>query len=289
MTDQFNKLVEKLNSATVEISYKADAATDSGDMKISFGSDEVYTYVDGGNKVSIDGVDYTFEFEADKNELNIKDATDNVLITIKGADQGDTSTNKDGSAGVLTFNIAIEASKYDKAAKPTIEVAKTGSVSKANSNNAANAPLTYTDHLVLQTGARTKDSVDFTMEYSTQGMGDLKANLNISSRADGLNTAGLSLNTQESANYAIDRIDNAINKVSMVRATFGATQNRLEHKIDNLTTTAENIQEAESAIRDTDMASEMMNYTKFNILQQAAQSMLAQANQQPQSILQLLG
>ena len=127
------------------------------------------------------------------------------------------------------------------------------------------------------------------MEYSTTGMGELKANLNISSRADGLNTANLSLNTQEDANYAIDRIDNAINKVSMVRATFGATQNRLEHKIDNLTTTAENIQEAESSIRDTDMASEMMNYTKFNILQQAAQSMLAQANQQPQSILQLLG
>ena len=75
----------------------------------------------------------------------------------------------------------------------------------------------------------------------------------------------------------------------MVRASFGSIQNRLEHKIENLTTTNENLTEAESGIRDTDMAQEMLNYTKFNILQQAAQSMLAQANQQPQSILQLLG
>ena len=63
----------------------------------------------------------------------------------------------------------------------------------------------------------------------------------------------------------------------------------MEHKIENLTTTNENLTDAESTIRDTDMASEMLNYTKYNILQQAAQSMLAQANQQPQSVLQLLG
>ena len=143
--------------------------------------------------------------------------------------------------------------------------------------------------MVLQTGSRTKDSVDFTFKYTTDGMGDLKSNLDLSSRANGLNTKNLSLATQEDANTAIDKIDNAINKVSMVRATFGATQNRLEHKIENLTTNTENLTEAESTIRDTDMASEMLNYTKFNVLQQAAQSMLAQANQQPQSILQLLG
>ena len=75
----------------------------------------------------------------------------------------------------------------------------------------------------------------------------------------------------------------------MVRATFGSIRNRMEHKIENLTTTNENLTDAESTIRDTDMASEMLNYTKYNILQQAAQSMLAQANQQPQSVLQLLG
>ena len=118
-------------------------------------------------------------------------------------------------------------------------------------------------------------------------MGTLAADLDVSSR--GLGTGGLVLTDQESANTAIDKIDFAINKVSMVRATFGSVQNRLEHKIENLTTTAENMTEAESTIRDTDMASEMMNYTKYSILQQAAQSMLAQANAQPQGILQLLG
>ena len=152
--------------------------------------------------------------------------------------------------------------------------------------------MTYADNITLQTGARTKDSVNFTFKYNQDGtadMGNLKANLNISARADGLNTENLSLATQDDANAAMDQIDKAINKVSMVRASFGSIQNRLEHKIENLTTTNENLTDAESSIRDTDMASEMLNYTKYNILQQAAQSMLAQANQQPQSILQLLG
>ena len=152
--------------------------------------------------------------------------------------------------------------------------------------------MTYTSNITLQTGSRTKDAVNFSFKYNTDGtadMGKLEANLNLSARAEGLNTANLSLATADEANYAIDQIDKAINKTSMVRATFGSIQNRLEHKITNLTTTSENLQEAESSIRDTDMASEMMNYTKYNILQQAAQSMLAQANQQPQSILQLLG
>ncbi|MDY2848405.1 MAG: flagellin, partial [Oscillospiraceae bacterium] len=106
---------------------------------------------------------------------------------------------------------------------------------------------------------------------------------------DGLGTKDLSLLTQKDANYAIDRIDNAINKVSMVRATFGATQNRLEHKIDNMNVTKENITSAESRIRDTDVSEEMANFTKNQILSQASQSMLAQANSLPQNVLQLLG
>ncbi|MCM1165089.1 MAG: hypothetical protein NC299_05320 [Lachnospiraceae bacterium] len=167
-----------------------------------------------------------------------------------------------------------------------------GGVSKADAFEQSTAILTYADNITLQTGARTKDAVNFNFNYNTDGtadMGDLTPNLNLSARADGLSTANLSLANQVDANKAIDQIDKAINKTSLVRASFGAIQNRLEHKITNLTTTSENLTEAESSIRDTDMASEMMNYTKFNILQQAAQSMLAQANQQPQSILQLLG
>jgi flagellin len=86
----------------------------------------------------------------------------------------------------------------------------------------------------------------------------------------------------------IDTINNAINAVSSERAKLGSYQNRLEHTIANLNTSSENLQGAESRIRDVDMAKEMMNFSKNNILQQAAQAMLAQANQQPQGVLQLL-
>ena len=91
------------------------------------------------------------------------------------------------------------------------------------------------------------------------------------------------------ANTAIEEITKAINKVSGYRADLGAKQNRIEHTINNLQTTSENITSAESRIRDTDMAKEIAAYTKNNVLSQAAQSMLAQANQQPQQVLQLLG
>lgn len=214
-------------------------------------------------------------------------STDKLIAT---AAKELTASENAANTGTVTVESNVADAVYKPATETGVELVEPeGEVSQSNSNDAATAPLTYTDHLVLQTGARTKDSVDFTFNYSSDGMGDLKANMNISSREDGLGTANLSLLTQEDANAAIDKIDNAINKNSMVRATFGATQNRLDHKIENLTTTTENITEAESNIRDTDMASEMLNYTKYNILQQAAQSMLAQANQQPQSILQLLG
>jgi len=100
--------------------------------------------------------------------------------------------------------------------------------------------------------------------------------------------AGINITTQASADNSISIIDKALTKVSETRASLGAVQNRLEHTINNLGTTSENLTAAESRIRDTDMAKEMMNFTKNNILTQAAQSMLAQANQQPQGVLQLL-
>ena len=103
-----------------------------------------------------------------------------------------------------------------------------------------------------------------------------------------LGIAGLSISSQDSAAQAIDLIKNAINVVSDVRGTLGATQNRLDHTMNNLSVMQENIQDAESAIRDTDVADEMMEYTKNNILVQSAQAMLAQANQVPQGVLQLL-
>ena len=101
--------------------------------------------------------------------------------------------------------------------------------------------------------------------------------------------ANLSIAKQTDAAAAIQTIRNAINYVSGVRGDLGATQNRLEHTANNLSVMAENIQDAESTIRDTDIAEEMMSYTKNNILVQSAQAMLAQANQVPQGVLQLLG
>ena len=99
---------------------------------------------------------------------------------------------------------------------------------------------------------------------------------------------GISIADQDSAAAAVEAIKNAINIVSDVRGTLGATQNRLDHTINNLSVMTENIQDAESTIRDTDVADEMMAYTKNNILIQSAQAMLAQANQVPQGVLQLL-
>ena len=103
-----------------------------------------------------------------------------------------------------------------------------------------------------------------------------------------LGIADISIADQASAATAVDKIKAAINQVSDVRGTLGATQNRLDHTINNLSVMTENIQDAESTIRDTDVAAEMMAYTKNNILIQSAQAMLAQANQVPQGVLQLL-
>ncbi|VDH00952.1 A-type flagellin [Lysinibacillus sphaericus] len=99
---------------------------------------------------------------------------------------------------------------------------------------------------------------------------------------------GINISTQSNASTAIKTINNAIETVSAERSKLGATQNRLEHTINNLGTSSENLTAAESRIRDVDMAKEMMSFTKNNILTQAAQAMLAQANQQPQGVLQLL-
>ena len=278
-------LINKLQGAVINLTTDANGkvlAADAGKVSMTL----------------TDGTKVTGAATSATNPYSIA-VEENGAITIKGWVNGADTTlfsiaagtaNADNASTNGTITLAFAEAVYQPADLGGYKInGAAAKVSEANSNGTATAPLTYSDHMVLQTGSRTKDSVDFTFNYSTNGMGDLKSNLDLSSRANGLNTKNLSLATQEDANNAIDKIDNAINKVSMVRATFGATQNRLEHKIENLTTNTENLTEAESTIRDTDMASEMLNYTKFNVLQQAAQSMLAQANQQPQSILQLLG
>ena len=98
----------------------------------------------------------------------------------------------------------------------------------------------------------------------------------------------LDMSTSAGAQAGITSIDTAIETVSTLRSNLGATQNRLEHTVKNLNNTSENLQAAESRIRDVDMAKEMMSFTKSNVLNQAAQAMLAQANQIPNQVLGLL-
>jgi flagellin len=119
-----------------------------------------------------------------------------------------------------------------------------------------------------------------------------KITVNISTMGSkGLGISGLNVadDSGMAATYAIDAIADAISTVSAQRSALGAVQNRLEHTINNLDNVVENTTSAESRIRDTDMAEEMVNYSKNNILSQAGQSMLAQANQSNQGVLSLLG
>jgi len=134
-------------------------------------------------------------------------------------------------------------------------------------------PLNQTVAITVQIGPTSGE----TLKIASAKMG-----------SSALSVAAIDVSTVSKANSAITTINKAINSVSTHRAKLGASQNRLEHTINNLKTTNENMTAAESRIRDTDMAKEMAAFTKNNILNQAAQSMLSQANQQPQGVLSLL-
>ncbi len=129
--------------------------------------------------------------------------------------------------------------------------------------------------VTLQVGANEGQTMSFAID-------------NMSANALGVNDSNVDVSTQTGASASIGKIDEAIAKVSKQRSLLGAVQNRLEHTIANLDNTAENLQAAESSIRDVDMAAEMVTMSKYNILQQAGQSMLAQANQSTQGVLSLL-
>ena len=129
------------------------------------------------------------------------------------------------------------------------------------------------DGLKFHVGANKDQNVSLTFK-------DMKANA--------LGVDGINLSTQESANEAIETINKALEGVSEERAKYGAMQNRLEHTINNLRVAGENLQAAESRIRDTDMASEIVKFNKSKIIAEAGTAMLAQANTAPQAILQLL-
>ncbi|HHW39455.1 MAG TPA: flagellin [Bacillales bacterium] len=156
-----------------------------------------------------------------------------------------------------------------------------------------NQLLSEIDRIAKNTQFNTKNLLDGSFSGTLQIGANTNQNMSIQiatmdTTALGLSISTSDISTQSGANAAISIIDAAIGTVSSERAKLGAVQNRLEHTINNLGTASENLSAAESRIRDTDMAKEMMEFTKNSILSQAAQAMLAQANQVPQGVLQLL-
>ncbi len=139
---------------------------------------------------------------------------------------------------------------------------------------------TFNGQTLLADGTQTFQIGPSTADVITVGLSSMDASA--------LGISAIDIKTVSGSTAAIDSLNKAIDTVSEFRSNLGAAQNRLEHTINNLSVNSENLSAAESRIRDVDMAKEMMNYTKNNILTQAAQSMLAQANQLPQGVLQLL-
>ncbi|WP_414733584.1 flagellin [Acetobacterium carbinolicum] len=154
-----------------------------------------------------------------------------------------------------------------------VKVAATNALSSFSETTAAADARNTDGQATFHIGSNTNQS----MQVSIENMS-----------ASALGVSSIDVDTQVNAEIAVKAVDEAITKVSAERSKLGAVQNRLDHTINNLGTSSENLTSAESRIRDVDMAAEMMEFTKNNILSQAAQSMLAQANQQPQGVLQLL-
>jgi flagellin len=147
--------------------------------------------------------------------------------------------------------------------------------------------LLTTGTVSFQVGAESADTISLTKTemsaaVGSAGTGGLKEFIDIGS------AASVTAADTAFAALTLDNVDEAIKNVSNARSTFGAIQNRLEHRLNNLATYQENLVASESRIRDVDMAQEMVNFTKLGILQQAGTSMLAQANQSPQNVLSLL-
>ena len=250
------KSTEKLSSG-----YKINrAADDAAGLSIS---EKMRSQIRGLNKASSnaqDGVSLVQTAEGALNETHSILQRMNELAT--QAANG-TNTSVDRSA------IRAELDQL------TSEINRIQSTTQFNTMNLLDGTFSGTDNkMKLQVGALSGQSIDFSIA-------------NMYATKIGLNTT-LSVSTFTKAGSYMNAVQDAIEVVSKQRSAMGAIQNRLEHTIANLDTTSENTQSAESRIRDTDMASEMVTYSKNNILAQAGQSMLAQANQSTQGVLSLL-
>ena len=247
-----SKSTEKLSSG-----YRINrAGDDAAGLSIS---EKMRSQIRGLNKAASnaqDGISLVQVAEGALNETHSILQRMNELAT-QAANDTNTSTDR----------TAIQA-EIDQL---TSEINRIQSTTQFNTMNLLDGTFSSKN---LQVGSLSGQSIGISiknMDASSLGVNDLK----VSSFA--------------SAGSSMDKIQSAINLVSTQRSTLGALQNRLEHTINNLNTTSENTQSAESRIRDVDMATEMVEYSKNNILAQAGQSMLAQANQATQGVLSLLG
>ena len=188
--------------------------------------------------------------------------------------------------------IAIEVDDFTTATAKSLgdafaNVAKNGKVTVAEDGTVTLQSLEGTNGTIASPEIKFYEGLNLQIGDTADDFNRLKVSIQ-DCHAESIGVGEIDVTTEDGADTAIDNIKAAIDTISNVRAKLGATQNRLDHTLNNLETTATNLTEAESRIRDTDMAKEMMDYTKNNILVQASQAMLAQANQVPQGVLQLL-
>ena len=263
-------------------------------------------------KVTINGTEYTYYTKtADgQNTLNKAgffatapdkaDATANYE-NVAAIAKLKSSTISAGGKSVTTMGTATDGVDDKDSSVITAKKAymlETAEVLKASGIGADKAPTatgndaldTATNEFTLTKGkVNYNDALSFNLHVGADADMTNKIAVNIDSmNSAGLGIKGIKADTEQDATYAIDAIADAISTVSSQRSALGAVQNRLEHTINNLDNVSENTTSAESRIRDTDMAKEMVNYSKNNILAQAGQSMLAQANQSNQGVLSLL-
>lgn len=259
-----NKYGEDLNDITIDFKF------DRADGKEEVTTDTAHVY-DTDSSVKTSGK-YTIHLAAGKEytdtdleELLKKDIGLDADVTLTGADPNSPThntlfaTSAATTVGTLTFASG----------------AGLGSTKAQFGQDGYNDGAVSGKGVTLQIGANEGQTMSFAID-------------DMSAKALGVDGNKINLSTQDAAKKATTTIDAAIKKVSAQRSQLGAVQNRLEHTISNLDTAAENTQNAESRIRDTDMAEEMVSFSKNNILAQAGQSMLAQANQSNQGVLSLL-
>ena len=253
-----------------------------------------------GKTVTVNGTTYTYK----TNQWTNADGSAAGSITIKGGDVVSDGTKtltamKDGANAVGADGIDDNDSTVITAGKAyqlqTAEIVKASSIgtdtaAEVNGTNKNDNYTTATTTFTLNKGTVSyKGGLSFNLHVGADADMTNKIAVNIDSmNSAGLGVKGIKADTEQDATYAIDAIADAISTVSSQRSALGAVQNRLEHTINNLDNVVENTTSAESRIRDTDMAEEMVNYSKNNILAQAGQSMLAQANQSNQGVLSLL-